>query len=420
MGSRFQHISAHDALTLLRHSFSIPKLRYLLRTAPCFLSSLLEDYDHTLRTILSSVTNTPLLHNDRAWLQAVLPVKSGGLGVRRAADLAPAAYLASTYSTANLVSAILGQHSSSQPLPPAPFSDSAVEKWSHGLDIAPPVDHGVLKEKNWDTLRTSSMAESLLGSSVDATERARLLAAMDKNSGAWLQALPISSIGLRLDNPSLRIAVGLRLGTAICAPHHCQFCGAEVSSLGLHGLCCRKSEGRHSRNASLNDIIKRSLSTAGISSRLEPPGLSCSDGQRPDGMTLVPWSSGHPLVWDATCPDTFASSYEGWRCCIPGRRKEVCQVCTSGTSVYYTACRHRDLRRYRALYPIFSREVRQTHPLGHGRPPLYTVPPSAAVSSGTTGKYGSNFRQYRQLTYSSYLINKFTIILYLLIIIITI
>ncbi len=160
------------------------------------------------------------------------------------------------------MSAILGQHSSSQSLPPSPYSDSAVE-WSHGLDIAPPVDQGVLKEKNWDTLRTSSMAESLSGSSVDATERARLLAAMDKNSGAWLQALPISSIGLRLDNFSLRIAVGLRLGTAICAPHHCQFCGAEVSSLGLHGLCCRKSEGRHSRHASLDDVIKRSLSTAG-------------------------------------------------------------------------------------------------------------------------------------------------------------
>ncbi len=99
----------------------------------------------------------------------------------------------------------------------------------------------------------------LLGSSVDATERARLLAAMDKNSGAWLQALPISSIGLRLDYPSLRIAVGLRLGTAICAPHHCQFCGAEVSSLGLHGLCCRKSEGRHSRHASLNDIYHKAF-----------------------------------------------------------------------------------------------------------------------------------------------------------------
>ncbi len=138
MGSRFQHISAHDALTLLRHSFSIPKLRYLLRTAPCFLSSLLEEYDHTLRTILSSVINTPLLHNDRAWLQAVLPVKSGGLGVRRAADLAPAAYLVSTYSTDNLVSAILGQHSSSQSLPPAPFCSREMVTWSRHCSTCEP------------------------------------------------------------------------------------------------------------------------------------------------------------------------------------------------------------------------------------------------------------------------------------------
>ncbi len=202
-----------------------------------------------------------------------------------------------------------------------------------------------------------------------------------------MQALPISSVGLRLDNPSLRIAVGLRLGTAICAPHHCQFCGAEVSSLGLHGLCCRKSEGRHSRHASLNDIIKRSLSTAGIPSRLEPPGLSCSDGQRPDGMTLVPWSSGHPLVWDATCPDTFASSYESRATLKAGgvASRKSAKYAHLAPQFIIQPVAIRDLRRYRALYPIFSREVRQTHPLGHGRPPLYTVPPSAAVSSGTTG-----------------------------------
>ena len=28
-------------------------------------------------------------------------------------------------------------------------------------------------------------------------------------------------------------------------------------------------------------------------------------------MSLVAWESGRPLVWDATCPDTFAVSYRG-------------------------------------------------------------------------------------------------------------
>ena len=58
-------------------------------------------------------------------------------------------------------------------------------------------------------------------------------------------------------------------------------------------------------------IIHRTLSSAGIPSRLEPPGLSRSDGKRPDGVTLAPWSLGRPLVWDATCPDTFVPSHRG-------------------------------------------------------------------------------------------------------------
>ena len=38
-------------------------------------------------------------------------------------------------------------------------------------------------------------------------------------------------------------------------------------------------------------------------------GLSHSDGKRPDRVTLVPWKSGRLLVWNATCPDTFAPSH---------------------------------------------------------------------------------------------------------------
>ena len=71
MGTRFKHMLAHDSLILLRHS-AIPRLRYLLRTAPCFLSSELASYDNTLREILGSVTNTLLVNDHQAWLQASL------------------------------------------------------------------------------------------------------------------------------------------------------------------------------------------------------------------------------------------------------------------------------------------------------------------------------------------------------------
>ena len=65
----------------------------------------------------------------------------------------------------------------------------------------------------------AASVSSLLESAKDDGDHASLLACMAKESGAWLRALPISSLGL--NDASLRIAVGLRLGTAICAAHQC-------------------------------------------------------------------------------------------------------------------------------------------------------------------------------------------------------
>ena len=42
---------------------------------------------------------------------------------------------------------------------------------------------------------------------------------------------------------------------------------------------------------------------------LEPPGLSRSDGKRPDGLTLYPWANGKNVVWDFTCRDSLAPSH---------------------------------------------------------------------------------------------------------------
>ena len=42
---------------------------------------------------------------------------------------------------------------------------------------------------------------------------------------------------------------------------------------------------------------------------MQPKGISRSDGKRPDGMILFPWSNGKSLIWDVTIRDTLAASY---------------------------------------------------------------------------------------------------------------
>ena len=137
---------------------------------------------------------------------------------------------------------------------------------------------------------------TLLDNAPDARSRARLLAVVTKESGAWLHALPISAFGLRMGDDVIRIATGLRLGLPICRPHHCQHCYAEVDELGLHGLSCVKSAHRHFRHAAVNSIVQMSLASAKIPSMLEPSGLFRSDSKCSDGITIAPWKSGHSLV----------------------------------------------------------------------------------------------------------------------------
>ena len=98
-----------------------------------------------------------------------------------------------------------------------------------------------------------------------------------KESGAWLQALPFSSLGQRLDDSTLRIAVGLRLGTTICAVHQCRNCSEEVDCQGIYGLSCCYSEGIHHWHRIVISITYRALTSAKIPSRLESVGLSRSN-----------------------------------------------------------------------------------------------------------------------------------------------
>ena len=164
MGERLQHLSSQDSLLLLRHSFSIPKVLHLLRTAPTFLSPGLDTYDEVQRSILESITNVSL--DDSAWTQASLPVKNGGLGIRSAVVLAPSAYLASVTASHQLILQILP---SRLRMVHIPFESEALSCWSIGNDFPPPVDTDAHLQKAWDSCRVESLASDLLESAQDAS-----------------------------------------------------------------------------------------------------------------------------------------------------------------------------------------------------------------------------------------------------------
>lgn len=65
-----------------------------------------------------------------------------------------------------------------------------------------------------------------------------------------------------------------------------------------------KGSGHYSRHTDLNIIIKRALASADVPSVLEPVGLVRVDVKRAEGMSLIPWTRGNTLIWDATCTDT--------------------------------------------------------------------------------------------------------------------
>jgi hypothetical protein len=308
--NRLPKLQAHTALFLLKNSMSIPKLVYLLRCSPTWKArGLLEEFDGVMREGLEAITNVCI--NSKTWIQASLPVSRGGLGIRSACNLSIPAFLASIACTKDLVSSITGSSTGITD----PDYDAALETWFILAESAQVPDSNI--QRDWEAPILDKLTLSLVEDASIPMDKARLLATATKESGAWLNALPCPSLGLVLDDSSLRIAVGLRLGTTLCHPHIC-VCGENVDHLGTHGLSCVKKGGTFSRHSALNNILRQAFSKVNVPTLLEPPGMFRTDGKRADGVTLAPWSKGKCLVWDATCVDTICKSYVSASCHTAG------------------------------------------------------------------------------------------------------
>ena len=177
-----------------------------------------------------------------SWLQSTLSVKSGGLGLQRAVQLVPSAFLASAAGCSNLIHHIVPARFHDAPYAP---QDDTLVIWKQGHTHPPPTGSASHLQKVWDSPKIEATKEALLENS-EGIARAHLLAAMAKESETW-----ISSVGLSLDDDIIRVAVGLRIGASFCSPHLCYHCGVPVDHFTTHGVRCHWSKGHHSRHVSM-------------------------------------------------------------------------------------------------------------------------------------------------------------------------
>jgi hypothetical protein len=299
---RLSLLGAQDALVLLRASFSAPRVQHLMRCSPSVDHPALSEFDRILRSAICKITNCDLSENQ--WLQAGLPIRDGGLGIRRVSSLALPAFLASAAGSLSLQDAILAQADTK----PDSYFALYLPRWEAAVGGPPPDRPLSGKQSFWD--RPGVLSDKATVESNLSTEhgKASFLAASAPHSGDWLLSLPITACGLRLEDDAVRTAVALRLGVSLCVPHICH-CGAQVDAFGVHSLICKHAAGRISRHQAINDVIARAFVTADIPVSKEPTGLSIKDNKRPDGLTLLPWREGKPLAWDVTVICPLAQSY---------------------------------------------------------------------------------------------------------------
>jgi hypothetical protein len=250
-------------------------------------------------------------------------VGHGGFGIRHAVESTLPCFIASFNCSRSKIQQILPDGYSD------PAYDEAICYWKELTACEIPDDSVAGSQSSWEQPIFKKKMEILISESTQNETKARLLASTQPHAGAWLMALPSPQLGTHLTNEIFRISCALRLGTKVCEPHRCK-CRKEVDELGLHGLSCKFSSGRHSRHAAANDVIARALQSAEVPSIKEPIGCSRKDGKKPDGMSLVPWKRGKSLIWDFTLRDTFAPSYVSSSSKSPGYAAKLGETIKKG------------------------------------------------------------------------------------------
>ena len=300
--ARLRQCEPHDAFWIVSRAAGSPKLIYLLRTSPCFLAQeTVAEADILLAQSFGELFALNLTGD--AWRQATLPANFGGLSLPSVSSLILPCFLSSTNTAAALVGKVLNKR-----IGTIDGIFEALAEWEHALEAPSRPQTEMGSQRKLLLTLTEKRFNDLLHSATEERSVAGLMCLSAEEAGAFMQGPASSREKTKLYNAAFVCALRMRLGQQVAAPSKCD-CGQDLDAQGSHALVCRRGVGKHVRHSLINDFIRREFNAAGLPVLLEPPGLSVRDGQRPDGVTVLPHTNGKALAWDATCINPLAPSY---------------------------------------------------------------------------------------------------------------
>ena len=141
--------------------------------------------------------------SDNAWKQACLPKSKTGVGIRQAVDQLKAAFVGSISQADALVEQITHEKITENQIFKETVEDLKILETSQYSQQEIP-----------ETLDNAAFSD-LLANQISNREKARLLSLKLPQSGAWLSAPPIPSLGLHLQPIEFRAALKYRSGVLL-------------------------------------------------------------------------------------------------------------------------------------------------------------------------------------------------------------
>ena len=260
-------------LLLLRSCLSSCKINNLLRTVPPNKGiQQLAKFDSNLRVCLDAIIRCST--SDMSWLQASLPVRQGGLGLREAVRMSSSAFIGSCNSVRSLCSrllpttplleeSVLNSNYSSPDFSAFP-GESAAKDHIRSLvpDSLDTIDLTSSSRRNLQRLLDTKLSTTIL-EKASLRDRARLNTISAPHAGAWLRAIPNPNLSLAMpQREEFIIAVRTCLGIPFFPPppssKRCS-CGQVLDSYGDHLLGCGEGNWRNRRHNVLADVAFEAL-----------------------------------------------------------------------------------------------------------------------------------------------------------------